>query len=397
MIIQVGGAIGVWPTLAILLIDGFLGAALARSQGRTAWRRFNEATAAGRIPAKEVFDGAAIIVGGAFLLAPGFITDAIGLSLLIPPTRALYRRILVGGARRVGPAAPDHVLLRPPRLGPGGGPRPGPPPRRTRSRARLRRRGQRSRDPRGPERARAGREARRRLSRGPLLLSFVGGERGYCALLAGRERRRGACSSDGGCVPRRRGRRRSSRAAPSSPPTTARSSCAGAPRGRCSSSAWARRACAPTRSPAPRQRRGRTLRAAPGSPGSCRRAGSPRSGRSGPHGEKGDLLLLVAVRAEGAGVARGGGDRRRAAHSRRRAVRLRRAAALDRVRRRRARTRAPRSSSGRARRSTCPSAAPGCGSAAARSTAPSAGSRRRGSRGASTGTPAIGAYEILTP
>ena len=106
MIIQVGDAIGVVPTLAILLLDGILGAALSRSQGRVAWRRFNEATAAGRIPAKEVFDGAAIIVGGAFLLAPGFITDAIGLSLLIPASRAAYRRMLVGTAKRVGPLRP---------------------------------------------------------------------------------------------------------------------------------------------------------------------------------------------------------------------------------------------------------------------------------------------------
>lgn len=106
VIIQVGDAIGIVPTLAILLVDGILGAALARSQGRTAWQRFNQATAAGRVPAKEVFDGAAIIVGGAFLLAPGFITDAIGLSLLLPPSRALYRRFLMAGARRVGPLRP---------------------------------------------------------------------------------------------------------------------------------------------------------------------------------------------------------------------------------------------------------------------------------------------------
>ena len=104
VIIQVGQAIGVVPTLLILLIDGFLGAALTRSQGRSAWLRFNQATAAGRIPAKEVFDGVAIIVGGAFLLAPGFITDFIGLSLLLPPTRAIYGRILSRGARIVGPA-----------------------------------------------------------------------------------------------------------------------------------------------------------------------------------------------------------------------------------------------------------------------------------------------------
>jgi UPF0716 protein FxsA len=94
VIIKVGEAIGVWPTIGLLILDGFLGAALLRHQGRAAWRRFNEAVAAGKIPAREAFDGAMVIVGGAFLLAPGFITDAIGLLLLIPPSRAMLRGIV---------------------------------------------------------------------------------------------------------------------------------------------------------------------------------------------------------------------------------------------------------------------------------------------------------------
>ena len=131
VIIQVGQAIGLIPTLVLLLADGFLGAALARSQGRAAWRRFNEALAARRPPAKEVFDGAAIIFGGALLLTPGFITDILGLSLLLPPTRALLRRTVVSGARRVGPARPLFFIYDrrggSPR-GPGGpGPSPTPP------------------------------------------------------------------------------------------------------------------------------------------------------------------------------------------------------------------------------------------------------------------------------
>jgi UPF0716 protein FxsA len=93
VIIKVGEAIGVWPTIALLILDGFLGAALLRHQGRAAWRRFNEALAAGKVPAREVFDGAMVIVGGAFLLAPGFITDVIGLLLLLPPSRAMFRGI----------------------------------------------------------------------------------------------------------------------------------------------------------------------------------------------------------------------------------------------------------------------------------------------------------------
>jgi UPF0716 protein FxsA len=95
VIIQVGQAIGIWWTLLLLIADSVLGTWLMRSQGRAAWRRFNETMAAGRMPAREILDGALIIFGGAFLLAPGFITDAFGLFFLIPPTRALARRVLV--------------------------------------------------------------------------------------------------------------------------------------------------------------------------------------------------------------------------------------------------------------------------------------------------------------
>jgi UPF0716 protein FxsA len=104
VIIQVGGAIGVLPTIAILLVDSILGSLLLRSQGRAAWQRFQAALAERRPPAREVFDGAMIIVGGTLLLTPGFITDIFGLVLLIPPTRALVRRALTAFARRRGAA-----------------------------------------------------------------------------------------------------------------------------------------------------------------------------------------------------------------------------------------------------------------------------------------------------
>ena len=100
VIIQVGQAIGVLPTLALLLLDGIVGAALARSQSRAAWQRFNLALGEGRVPARETADGAMIIFGGALLLTPGFITDVAGLLLLLPPTRALIRRGLGRLARR---------------------------------------------------------------------------------------------------------------------------------------------------------------------------------------------------------------------------------------------------------------------------------------------------------
>jgi UPF0716 protein FxsA len=98
VIIQVGQAIGVWWTIALLIADSILGSVLMRSQGRAAWRRFGETTQAGRVPAREVLDGALVIFGGALLLTPGFITDILGLILLIPPTRAIVRGIL---ARRL--------------------------------------------------------------------------------------------------------------------------------------------------------------------------------------------------------------------------------------------------------------------------------------------------------
>jgi UPF0716 protein FxsA len=132
VIIQVGQAIGLVPTLALLILDGFVGAALARSQGRAAWERFNRALAEGRVPARETADGAMIILGGALLLTPGFITDVVGFGLLLPPTRALLRAGVTRLARR-------RVSLRwtvasPPRRPPSGfgppGSRPdGPSPR----------------------------------------------------------------------------------------------------------------------------------------------------------------------------------------------------------------------------------------------------------------------------
>jgi UPF0716 protein FxsA len=93
VIIQVGEAIGLIPTLVLLLLDAVLGSMLLRHQGRAAWVRFNRAIAEGRLPHKEVFDGVLIILGGALLITPGFITDIFGLVLLIPPTRAIVRAI----------------------------------------------------------------------------------------------------------------------------------------------------------------------------------------------------------------------------------------------------------------------------------------------------------------
>jgi UPF0716 protein FxsA len=95
VIIKVGQSIGVLWTVALLFADSILGGLLMRSQGRLAWRRFTEALAVGRMPAKEVLDGALVIFGGAFLLTPGFISDIFGLALLAPPSRAVIRKTVL--------------------------------------------------------------------------------------------------------------------------------------------------------------------------------------------------------------------------------------------------------------------------------------------------------------
>ena len=99
VIIKVGEAIGAVPTILLLLADSVLGSMLLRSQGRRVWRRFRQALELGRLPHREVIDGVLVIFGGAFLITPGFLTDVVGVLLLLPPTRALFRRLLV---RRLG-------------------------------------------------------------------------------------------------------------------------------------------------------------------------------------------------------------------------------------------------------------------------------------------------------
>jgi UPF0716 protein FxsA len=100
VIIQVGQAIGVWWTILLLVADSVLGSLLMRSQGRVAWRRFNEAVRAGRVPAREVADGVLVIFGGALLLTPGFLSDIVGVLFLLPPTRALIRRVFLRQAMK---------------------------------------------------------------------------------------------------------------------------------------------------------------------------------------------------------------------------------------------------------------------------------------------------------
>jgi len=91
LFMTLGEQLGIINTIAIIIITGFLGAKLTKSQGLKALSNFRQATASGQLPHKEITDGLMILVAGAVLLTPGFLTDAIGFALLIPQVRALLR------------------------------------------------------------------------------------------------------------------------------------------------------------------------------------------------------------------------------------------------------------------------------------------------------------------
>jgi UPF0716 protein FxsA len=94
VILQVGQLIGVWPTIALLVVVSVLGTWLVRREGMRAWNAFRMALAHSRLPTNEVVDGALVLFGGALLLTPGFVTDLLGLSLVFPPTRRLINRAI---------------------------------------------------------------------------------------------------------------------------------------------------------------------------------------------------------------------------------------------------------------------------------------------------------------
>lgn len=92
--IRVAEAIGVPWTLLLLIVSWPVGLWAMRTEGRAAWRRLGDAVAAGRPPGREVLNGALVLAGGVLLLIPGFISDIVGVVLLLPPSRALLRGVL---------------------------------------------------------------------------------------------------------------------------------------------------------------------------------------------------------------------------------------------------------------------------------------------------------------
>lgn len=108
LFIEVGGLIGTWPTIGIVVLTAVVGTIMLRRQGLAALRSVHERLAAGEDPGRLLADGAMILVAGILLLTPGFFTDAVGLALLVPAVRAwLWKALaprlsvmIIGGAAR---------------------------------------------------------------------------------------------------------------------------------------------------------------------------------------------------------------------------------------------------------------------------------------------------------
>jgi UPF0716 protein FxsA len=123
ILIQVGQAIGPWWTILLLVADSILGSYLIKHEGRRAWRALKDAIESHRMPAKELADGALILIGGTLLLTPGFLSDVFGFFCILPFTRPVARRLLTefitrkllggssGGSRRAQQRpGPDSVV-----------------------------------------------------------------------------------------------------------------------------------------------------------------------------------------------------------------------------------------------------------------------------------------------
>jgi len=119
VLIEVGGVIGALPTVALVVLTAVVGAGLIRAQGMATLARARAAADRGEVPAMELLDGVCLLVAGAFLLTPGFVTDTLGFLLLVP---ALRRSLFVALVERGMVQAAGRGAHGPRGRGPAGGP-----------------------------------------------------------------------------------------------------------------------------------------------------------------------------------------------------------------------------------------------------------------------------------
>jgi UPF0716 protein FxsA len=106
--IRVGDAIGLWPTLALIVVTALLGTWQLRAQGLATLNRARSQMERGVMPARELFDGLCLLFAGALLLVPGFVTDLLGGLLFVPALRDALRRAI---GRRVAASAETRVFV----------------------------------------------------------------------------------------------------------------------------------------------------------------------------------------------------------------------------------------------------------------------------------------------
>jgi UPF0716 protein FxsA len=95
LLLQLGGIVGILPTVLLVVFTAVLGAWLLRQQGFKTWQRLQENLGKGSIPAYEMIEGPILLVGGALLLTPGFFTDALGFACLIPQVRRKFAKHMI--------------------------------------------------------------------------------------------------------------------------------------------------------------------------------------------------------------------------------------------------------------------------------------------------------------
>lgn len=119
LLLQIGGIVGAFPTILLVVFTAVLGAWLLRQQGLSTWQRFQASLDKGSVPAYEMIEGPILLVGGALLLTPGFFTDAIGFACLIPQMRRKFAKYVIEnhlinaqtGAPFQKPAKKDEKIL----------------------------------------------------------------------------------------------------------------------------------------------------------------------------------------------------------------------------------------------------------------------------------------------
>jgi UPF0716 protein FxsA len=93
--ITLGHFIGGWTTFGLILLSGFVGAYLAKREGRKVWAYARQQMSMGQVPTESILDGICIFAGGIFLITPGFLTDILGFLLVFPLTRPIFKVLLL--------------------------------------------------------------------------------------------------------------------------------------------------------------------------------------------------------------------------------------------------------------------------------------------------------------